>query len=139
MSSSKIRLAFGIIWIISGLSKVFGIIAEVLTGKAMISVSMSYFAKLSILPFYTDIIAHYFVPSAILFIFLAALSEIIAGSLILQTGNRAKLGLVIGIAMNITYAPLAGIATVIVNILFATPQAWLLGQDSSENLSKCRK
>ena len=139
MSSSKIRLAFGIIWIISGITKFIQLIVGVLIDKEIASFTFQAFAKLCIVPFYTDIIVTYFIPMAILFIFLAGLFEIIAGSLILQAGSRVKLGLVIGIAINLAYAPLAGIGTIIINILFIIPQAWLLTQEVSQNLFQCRK
>lgn len=112
-------------WIISGASKLLPLIAEVIAGKAMVSSSFQAFAKMCILPFYTDIIITYFIPAAVLFIFLASLFEVIAGSLILKSGNLAKAGLAIGIGMNIAYAPLGGIYTIIPNILLIIAQAWL--------------
>ena len=125
MSSSKVKLFFGIMWIISGASKFLSLIAEEVTGKAMVSTSFQAFAKMCVLPFYTDIIITYFIPVAALFIFLAGLIEVIAGSLILQPGNLTKVGLALGIGMNIIYAPLAGIYTIIPNTLLIIVQAWL--------------
>ena len=112
-------------WIISGASKFLLLIAEEITGKAMISNSFQVFAKMCILPFYTDIIITYFIPAAALFIFLAGLSEVVAGSLILKSRNLVKVGLAIGIGMDIAYAPLSGIYTIIPNILLIIAQAWL--------------
>ena len=103
MSPSKVKLFFGIVWIISGAVKFLQLIAEAVTGKAMISNSFQVFAKMCILPFYTDIITTYFIPTAALFIFLAGLSEVIAGSLILKSRNLVKVGLALGIGMNIAY------------------------------------
>lgn len=125
MNVSKVKLAFGIIWIISGITKFLMLIVQNLTGKEIAGLSFQTFVKLCIIPPYTDIIATYFLPMAMLFIFLAGLAETIAGFLILQSGNWVKLGLTIGIIMNILYAPLAGIPTVIVNLLFIIPQVWL--------------
>lgn len=125
MSPSKVKLFFGIVWIISGAVKFLQLIAEEVTGKAMITNSFQVFAKMCILPFYTDIITTYFIPTAALFIFLAGLSEVIAGSLILKSRNLVKVGLALGIGMNIAYAPLAGIYTIILNIPFIIAQAWL--------------
>jgi len=103
MSPSKVKLFFGIVWIISGASKFLQLIVEEVTGKAMITNSFQVFAKMCILPFYTDIITTYFIPTAALFIFLAGLSEVIAGSLILKSRNLVKVGLALGIGMNIAY------------------------------------
>ena len=103
MSPSKVKLFFGIVWIISGASKFLQLIVEDVTGKAMITNSFQVFAKMCILPFYTDIITTYFIPTAALFIFLAGLSEVIAGSLILKSRNLVKVGLALGIGMNIAY------------------------------------
>ena len=115
-------------WTISGAVKFLLLIAEEVTGKAMISTSFQVFAKMCILPFYTDIIITYFIPAAALFIFLAGLFEIIAGFLILKSRNLVKVGLALGIGMNIAYAPLAGIYTIIINIPFIIAQAWLWKQ-----------
>ncbi len=124
-TSKKITLFLGIMWAISGASKLLMVIAENFTGKATVTSSFQFFAKSCIIPAYTDIIVTYFIPMACLFIFLAGLSEFVAGLLILRSGNLAKLGLAIGIAMNVVYAPLVGIPILIVNIIFAAMQAWL--------------
>lgn len=112
-------------WIISGASKILQLIAEEITGKAMISSSFQAFAKMCVLPFYTDIIVTYFIPAAALFIFLASLSEVIAGSLILKSRDLMRIGLAIGIGMDIVYAPLAGVYTIIPNALLIIAQVWL--------------
>ncbi len=124
-TTKKITLFFGIMWATSGASKLLMLIAENFTGKAMVTSSFQTFAKFCIIPAYTDIIVTYFIPMAGLFIFLAGFSEFIAGLLIIRSGNLAKLGFAMGIAMNVVYAPLVGIPTVIVNIIFAAIQAWL--------------
>jgi len=139
MSSSKIRLAFGIIWIISGITKFLQLIIEVLIDKDIAGFTFQAFAKLCTVPSYTDIIVTYFIPSAAIFIFAAGLVEVLGGLLILLGKNWAKFGLILMIGTNLAYAPLAGIPTIIVNILFIIPEVWLLSQDSSKNLLKCRK
>lgn len=113
-------------WIISGIVKFLMVIVEKFAGQETASSTFQTFAKLCIIPFYTDIIVNYFLPMAVLFIFLAGLFEFIAGVLILQSGNLAKAGFVIGTIMNIAYAPLAGIPTIIVGIPFIVAQIWLL-------------
>jgi pyridoxal biosynthesis lyase PdxS len=112
-------------WLVSGALKFLSIIAEEITGKAMISASFQVFAKMCVLPFYTDIIITYFIPAAASFMFLAGLSEVIVGSLILRSRNLVKVGLALGIGMNIVFAPLGGIYTIIINIPLIIAQAWL--------------
>ncbi len=124
-TASKVKLFFGIMWIISGATKFLQLAAEQFSGKEMASASFLTFAKLCILPFYADIITVYFRPMAALFIFLAGLIEVIAGLLILRSGTLIRVGLALGIAMNIAYAPLAGIYTIIPNIFLIIAQVWL--------------
>lgn len=135
MWSSKIRLFFGIVWILSGASKVLALIAELITGKAMISLSIPFFVKSTVVPFCANMVNNYILPYALLYIFIAALIEIKIGFLILQPGGWARLGLSLGIFLTVIYTPLVGWFLVITGILlFAVPHIWLLGQDLKENL-----
>ena len=82
-----------------------------------------------------DFIRTYLVPIALFVLFADALVEITGGFLIWQTGNRAKLGLAMGVALNVIYWPITGMLWVtFANVFFAGLQIWVFQQDLSENL-----
>lgn len=128
--AEKVKIFLALMWTFSGLSKFLALLAERFTGRAMVTNSFYVFAKLCPFPFYVKIINQYFIPRAAFFIFLAALSEIVAGLLIFQKRRVfIRTGLILAIAMDIVYAPLAGTGTMISNLFLILIQLWLFRRE----------
>jgi uncharacterized membrane protein YphA (DoxX/SURF4 family) len=115
---SLLRLLFGIIWILAGISKI------VMFEK--ITTTLSLFGETCMIPFYAELIKTFIVPNTVFTMFVVIILELIAGILILLGKNFSKIGLYLGILMNIVYLPLFPPATIIINSIFIIFQAYIL-------------
>ncbi len=120
--ATKIKIFFGVVWILAALNHFFQLISNAPSAKYM----FEHFAEDALIPAYIDyLIVPYFIPMAVFFVALASTIMIITGSLMLfRKRTPVRIGLASGIAMCIIMAPL-GIYPLMINTVFVIFHVWL--------------
>jgi uncharacterized membrane protein YphA (DoxX/SURF4 family) len=93
-----LRTVLGVFWFVAGVGKLLSL--------SKVANMLAMFTETCLLPFYAQFISSFVLANASLIVLLIAITETVAGILILHSKMYAKLGLALATLLNIVFLPI---------------------------------